>query len=163
MKLNLHKLAAGLGEKLNRRGWFLTTAESCTGGLVAGAVTDIAGSSTWFERGFVTYTNQAKHEMLGVPADTLTEFGAVSEQTVRAMAQGALRHSSAQIAVAISGVAGPDGGTSAKPVGLVWFAVAVSEPELKITVISRHFSGDRAEVRCQAVAFALQCLSDQVG
>jgi len=147
-----------IGDLLVRRTWMLTTAESCTGGGVAHAVTSIAGSSRWFERGFVTYSNLAKQQMLGVPMELLQSHGAVSEPVVRAMADGALRNSAAQVSLAISGIAGPDGGSADKPVGTVWFAWAVSGR----TLISRceHFDGDRARVREQAVLTALAGVLD---
>jgi nicotinamide-nucleotide amidase len=147
-------LCTQLGRALQAREWKLATAESCTGGWVAKSLTDIAGSSAWFERGFVTYSDVAKQEMLGVRAATLKEFGAVSEQTVREMATGALAHSGADVALAITGIAGPGGGTPDKPVGLVWFAWARRSGALRVA--SHHFSGDRAAVRRQAVAAALQ-------
>ena len=132
----------------------LVTAESCTGGWVSEAVTMVPGSSEWFERGFVTYTNTAKQEMLGVKADTVAAHGAVSEQTVLEMAAGALAHSRGQIALSVSGVAGPTGGTPAKPVGMVCFAWALrgSEP----IAVTRYFDGDREAVRRQAVIEALE-------
>lgn len=130
----------------------LATAESCTGGGVAHAVTSIPGSSRWFERGFVTYSNLAKQQMLGVAAEVLRDYGAVSEPVVRAMADGALRNSAAQVSLAISGVAGPDGGSADKPVGMVWFAWAING---RTTSRCLHFTGDRAQVREQAVQTAL--------
>ena len=141
---------------LKRQGLMLATAESCTGGWVAQVITSVAGSSEWFERGFVAYTNLAKREMLGVSTTTLSRYGAVSEQTARAMAEGALTHSHAQVALAITGIAGPSGGTPEKPVGTVCFAWAVKKRE----TISRKqvFSGDREAVRRQAVVKALQGL-----
>ncbi|MFA6015528.1 MAG: nicotinamide-nucleotide amidase [Gallionellaceae bacterium] len=148
------ELARQVGEALNTRGMLLATAESCTGGGVAQAVTEIAGSSAWFERGFVTYANLAKVEMLGVSQTTLSEHGAVSEATVREMAMGALRHSHADIAVAVSGVAGPGGGSPQKPVGTVWLAWAVRAGEVRAQLY--QFRGNRAEVREQAVRIALQ-------
>jgi nicotinamide-nucleotide amidase len=137
----------------------LATAESCTGGLVAGALTDIAGSSAVVDRGFVTYTNEAKAEMLGVPADTLARHGAVSRETAEAMAKGALAHSRADLAVAITGIAGPGGGSAAKPVGLVHFAAASRGGRLIHR--ERHY-GDigRAEVRGRSVLEALAMLSE---
>jgi len=151
---NIESLAKQVGESLLARGWFLATAESCTGGGIAAALTDIAGSSRWFERGFVTYSNESKQEMLGVSAHTLAEYGAVSEATVREMVRGALDHSRAQVALAVSGIAGPGGGAPNKPVGMVCFAwgVAGDEP------VSRtdYFQGDRASVRAQSVVAALQ-------
>ncbi len=149
-------LAAQVGELLKSRGFMLATAESCTGGGVAQAVTDIPGSSEWFECGFVTYANQAKVEMLGVQPQTLRLHGAVSEATVREMAEGALQHSHADIALAVSGVAGPGGGTPEKPVGTVWFAWALRGGATE----ARKYllSGDRAEVRAESVRIALQGL-----
>lgn len=131
----------------------LVTAESCTGGGIAHAVTRVSGSSTWFDRGFVTYSNAAKEEMLGVSPETLEEFGAVSEQTVREMAQGALEYSRAQVALSVSGVAGPTGGTPEKPVGLVWFAWATHD---EVKAACHQLSGDREAVRAKSVQVALQ-------
>jgi nicotinamide-nucleotide amidase len=134
----------------------LVTAESCTGGGVAQAITEVAGSSAWFERGFVTYSNLSKQQMLGVSEKTLNQYGAVSEATVREMVAGALNNSAAQVALAVSGIAGPDGGTPDKPVGTVWFAWGIKNGE---TFVQRHqIDGDRAEVRAQAVQIALQGL-----
>lgn len=130
----------------------LATAESCTGGLIAATCTDLAGSSRWFERGFVTYSNEAKIELLGVEAALLHRDGAVCEGVARAMVLGALAHSHAQVAVAVTGVAGPAGGSPAKPVGTVWFGFAV--PGQVITEL-RHFAGDRAAVRAATVQHAL--------
>jgi nicotinamide-nucleotide amidase len=152
----LVKLAADVGAALKQHGWMLALAESCTGGWAAQAVTAIPGSSAWFERGFVTYSNAAKVDMLGVAEQTLQQYGAVSEQTVREMAQGALARSQAQIAAAISGIAGPDGGTPDKPVGMVCFAwAAAGQPVLSST---SHFSGDRESIRKQAVETVLHGL-----
>ena len=150
----LTTLAILVGARLNARGLRLATAESCTGGWVAGAVTAIAGSSAWFDRGFVTYSNDAKMEMLGVSAATLEAFGAVSEQTAGEMAAGALAHSHAQLALSITGVAGPGGGSVEKPVGMVCFGWA-GEGGAPL-VITRNFSGDRESVRRQSVICALQ-------
>jgi nicotinamide-nucleotide amidase len=147
-------LAIEFGSALRRHGLCIATAESCTGGLIAGVITDVAGSSAWFERGFVTYSNEAKMEILGVPAATLSAHGAVSEATARAMAEGALAHSRADVAVAITGVAGPDGGSADKPVGTVCFGwVLPGGPPVTTT---RHFPGDRAAVRSAAVRAALE-------
>jgi nicotinamide-nucleotide amidase len=147
-------LAAQVGGVLRAHGLMLATAESCTGGGVAHAITDVAGSSAWFERGFVTYSNLSKQQMLGVRETTLNQHGAVSELTVREMVAGALQHSSAQVALAVSGIAGPDGGTADKPVGLVWFAWGIKHGN---THAQRHqLGGNRAEVRAQAVHVALQ-------
>ena len=149
----LDALARRVGEALAARGWRLASAESCTGGWIAEAVTAISGSSAWFDRGFVTYSNEAKMEMLGVSAQTLAEQGAVSETTVREMAEGALARSLADVAVAVSGVAGPTGGTAAKPVGMVCIAWAArAAPTRGLTI---HFAGDRAAVRRQTVVRAL--------
>ena len=139
---------------LRDRGWRLATAESCTGGWVAKCVTDVAGSSTWFDRGFVTYSNAAKREMLGVREGTLERHGAVSEQTVSEMAAGALGRSVADVALSVSGIAGPDGGTSDKPVGTVWFAWKAREAA--VVTERRYFDGDRDAVRRQAVMVALE-------
>jgi nicotinamide-nucleotide amidase len=149
----LYALAGQVGRELKARGLMLATAESCTGGWVSEAVTMIPGSSDWFERGFVTYTYISKREMLGVSPDTLGRHGAVSEQTVREMAAGALARSHAQVAVAVSGTAGPSGGTAEKPVGTVCFAwlAPAGEPVSE----TRHFLGDRESVRRQSVIHAL--------
>ena len=150
----LTTLAALVGARLRDQGMLLATAESCTGGWVAQAVTTIAGSSDWFERGFVTYSDAAKQEMLGVSARTLAAHGAVSEETAREMAIGALAHSRAQVALAITGIAGPGGGSPEKPLGMVCFAWAT-----KIGAVSaetRQFKGDRESVRRQSVIAALQ-------
>jgi nicotinamide-nucleotide amidase len=150
--------AQAVGQALLARGWMLSTAESCTGGAIAAAITDIAGSSQWFDRGFVTYSNQAKQEMLGVSADTLATFGAVSEATVREMVSGALAHSGAQVAVAVSGIAGPGGGTTDKPVGTVCLAWGLAGRDMR--VCTEHFPGERAAVRARTVQRALQGLLD---
>lgn len=133
-----------LSHVLLQKQWMLASAESCTGGMVAAACTDVAGSSAWFERGFVTYSNAAKTQQLGVDAALIKQHGAVSESVARAMAQGALLHSKAQVALAITGVAGPGGGTIDKPVGTVWLAWATPEG---IHSEVHHFEGDRAAVR----------------
>ncbi len=151
-------LAAQVGALLKSHGMMLATAESCTGGGVAQAITEVAGSSAWFERGFVTYSNLSKQQMLGVREATLRQHGAVSEMTVREMVSGALQHSAAQVALSVSGIAGPDGGTADKPVGTVWFAWGVKNGE---TSAQRYqLSGNRAEVREQAVRIALQGVID---
>ena len=145
-------LVEQLAAALKARGLMMATAESCTGGLIAGACTELSGSSDWFERGFVTYSNAAKHGMLGVPALLIEQHGAVSEPVARAMASGALAHSPAQLAVAVTGVAGPTGGSAEKPVGTVWFGWATPEG-----VFTEHqrFDGDRAAVRQATVRHAL--------
>jgi nicotinamide-nucleotide amidase len=153
-------LAAELGRSLARRGLRAVTAESCTGGLVAGAITDVAGSSGWFERGFVTYSDDAKRALLDVRAETLAAHGAVSEAVAAEMAAGALARSPADIAVAVTGIAGPDGGTPAKPVGTVCFAWA--RRGRAIVTATRHFPGDRAAVRAATVRAALQGLLDRL-
>ncbi len=147
-------LAAEVGAALQQRGWMLALAESCTGGGAAQAVTEVAGSSGWFDRGFVTYSNEAKMEMLGVSAGALKQYGAVSEEVAREMAAGALRHSQAQMAASSTGIAGPGGGSAEKPVGMVCFAWATTDGVL----VSRtcHFVGDREAVRRQSVATLLQ-------
>jgi len=150
----LVELAEQLGEALKAQGLMLATAESCTGGWVAQAVTAVAGSSHWFERGFVTYTYISKREMLGVSQDTLGAHGAVSEPVVREMVAGALANSHAQVAVAVSGTAGPGGGTPDKPVGTVCFAWGVKNGEPKSA--TRHFRGNREAVRREAVKNALE-------
>ncbi len=153
---SMNRLAAQVGEMLKSRGYMLATAESCTGGGVAQAVTEISGSSEWFERGFVTYANAAKVEMLGVSSDTLRAHGAVSEATVREMAEGALRHSHAHISLAVSGIAGPGGGTPEKPVGTVWFAWSLRDGATHARL--HRLTGSRAEIRAQSVRIALQGL-----
>ena len=150
----LEALAAKVGALLCINGQKLATAESCTGGWVAQCLTSIAGSSDWFERGFVTYSNEAKSEMLGVEADTLLAHGAVSEATAAAMAAGALRHSHADWALAVTGIAGPGGGSKDKPVGMVCFGWAAFDG--RVDTQTRHFAGDREQVRAQSVAHALQ-------
>ncbi len=156
MDKELEGLSVRVGEALLARKSMLACAESCTGGWVSEVVTATAGSSQWFERGFVTYSNAAKQEMLGVKADTLRQDGAVSEAVVREMAAGALRRSHAQAALAISGVAGPAGGSPGKPVGTVCFAWVLQGGEP--TAETLHFSGDRKAVRRQSVVYALQGL-----
>jgi len=152
-------LAVRLGCTLQDRRWTVATAESCTGGLIAGAITGVAGSSGWFERGFVTYSNEAKVEMLGVRRETLAAHGAVSEATVREMAAGAVERSRADIAVAVTGVAGPSGGTPDKPVGLVCFAWARRGGAVEAR--TERFGGDRAAVRAATVEAALQGLIER--
>lgn len=155
----IYRLAVELGRVSQTRGTMLAAAESCTGGLVAAAITAVPGSSAWFERGFVTYSNEAKHEQLGVPMAVIGAFGAVSTETARAMAQGALRASRAQWTVAVTGVAGPSGGSDDKPVGTVCFAWA---SEAGVDAARRQLDGDRAEVRRQSVVVALTGLIDRL-
>jgi len=156
--LELYELAQQVGRDLLNEDKYLCSAESCTGGWLGKVLTDIPGSSRWYERGFITYTNQAKHDLLGVDNDVLEEQGAVSDAVASAMARGALVNSLADIAIAITGIAGPGGGTEIKPVGLVWFGWAwknKSKSELTIKTESIVFSGDREKVRRQAVGHAL--------
>ena len=157
----LYELAEKAGRALEGRGWMLATAESCTGGWVAEAITAVAGSSGWFDRGFVTYSNAAKREMLGVLAETLERHGAVSEEVVIEMAEGALKASDARVAIAVSGVAGPSGGTPQKPVGTVCFAWSVKD--IGTQAETQHFPGDREAVRRQSVVHALSVLLEMIG
>ena len=160
MRLNEDEmtLAAILGRHLVDKGWMFACAESCTGGLLAAVMTEVPGSSQWFERGFVTYSNDAKVEQLGVSDDTLERFGAVSEETAMEMASGVLQAAHlAQLAVSTTGIAGPDGGTPGKPVGMVCFGFAQRAPEGVTTrAITKIFEGDRAAIRRAAVDFAMR-------
>nr|WP_297347983.1 nicotinamide-nucleotide amidohydrolase family protein [uncultured Glaciecola sp.] len=177
---SVRELARKLGDELLVKDKTVTSVESCTGGGVAFAITDVAGSSQWFDKSWVTYSNQAKHEEVGVNLATIAEFGAVSSQVVREMAEGGLNKSGADLCVSISGIAGPGGGTVSKPVGLVWFAIALKSNEVKPEQVntlgtlpsngsakkysnhihtrcfSRCFSGDRQQVREQAINLALK-------
>lgn len=155
-------VARRLGAALVAQGGTVATAESCTGGLIAAALTELPGSSQWFERGFVTYSNDAKEELIGVPRAVLERHGAVSEPVARAMAEGALARSHARLALAVTGVAGPGGGSAAKPVGTVCFAWALggvvgegSAGSPRTVVETRHFEGDRSAVRAQTALYAL--------
>lgn len=160
MHEELVEAARAAGVWLRARGLKLATAESCTGGLIAAAVTEIAGSSEWFERGFVTYSNEAKEELLGVSATTLATHGAVSEATVREMVIGALQHGRADVAIAVSGIAGPGGGSASKPVGTVCLAWAKRENTLNdVVAVTEHFAGDRAAIRHATALLALQELT----
>lgn len=155
----LKRLAARVGLRLLKEHRRVTTAESCTGGWIAKALTDIAGSSQWFVEGFVTYSNESKMQRLSVPRGVLEKKGAVSEATVRAMAAGALRCTQAQIAVAVTGIAGPDGGVPGKPVGTVWLGWATRRGgAIRVGTQLRHFRGDRDSVRRKTVRVALQGL-----
>ena len=149
-----------LGEALRRRGWFMATAESCTGGLIAAACTSVAGSSDWFERGFVSYSNAAKTELLGVDAALIAAHGAVSEAVVRAMALGALSRAGVDLAVAVTGIAGPGGGSADKPVGTVWLGLARRGPpgDALVQAERLQLGGDRSAVREQTLRIALQRL-----
>ena len=152
----LHAQVEALAATLRARGWMLATAESCTGGLISAACTSLAGSSDWFERGFVTYSNAAKSELLGVPAMLIDAHGAVSEAVARAMAEGAFSRSKAQVSVAVTGVAGPGGGSATKPVGTVWLAVSTSSGSTVAELL--QLAGDRAAVRRQTLVCALDAV-----
>lgn len=156
MSEHLDPLAQRLGEKLLGLGLSISVAESCTGGWIAKVITDIPGSSAWFDRGFVTYSNAAKSQMIGVSAQALDAHGAVSEPVVREMVAGVLAHSHAEVAVAVTGIAGPGGGSPDKPVGTVWFAWAL--PGRPLHVRRFQFAGNRDEVRHQSVRVALEHL-----
>lgn len=153
--MNTTTLVQHLASMLLQRGWKMVTAESCTGGLISARCTDLAGSSSWFERGFVSYSNEAKSELLGVPPLLIQQHGAVSEPVARAMAHGAVRHAHAQVSVAVTGIAGPAGGSVGKPVGTVWFGWNVDG---KVTSERCVFAGDRASVRDATVQHALHGL-----
>ena len=163
---NTSHLVEQLADALLHHGWMLTTAESCTGGMIAARCTDLSGSSQWLERGFVSYSNEAKHEMLGVDAALIAQHGAVSAEVAQAMALGALRHSKAQVSLAVTGVAGPTGGSQDKPVGTVWFAWALPSdtgPTLGaetawVKTECVQFKGDRAAVREATLQHALATL-----
>ncbi len=154
--MNVPDLVTALADALLRRGWMLATAESCTGGLIAAACTDRAGSSDWFDRGFVSYSNEAKADMLGVDPALIAGNGAVSQVVARAMAHGAVRHSRARVSVAVTGIAGPTGGSADKPVGTVWFGFMVDG---MLTSEDQRFEGDRAAVRAATVRHALARLT----
>jgi len=156
IKNSIEQLSQTLGESLIKHQIKLTSAESCTGGGLAFVITEIPGSSAWFERGFVTYSNQAKIDLLGVPAEIIEQYGAVSEETASAMAIGALKFSQAEISIAITGIAGPTGGTRDKPVGTVWFGW--SHKILGTDTVVKYFSGSRKKIRKQAIQFALENL-----
>lgn len=149
-------IASRVGTLLQQKKYYLATAESCTGGWLSMALTSIAGSSNWFDRGLITYSNLAKQEMLAVPENVLRNYGAVSEQSAKKMLQGALQNSHADVSIAITGIAGPGGGDAEKPVGTVWFAWGCKN--FAIQTSCQHFSGDRQAVREQCVQFALENL-----
>lgn len=154
---DLRQLAEEVGRSARAAGWRIVTVESCTAGWIAKALTDIPGSSQWVDSGYVTYSNTAKMRDVGVAARTLAEHGAVSEATVREMANGALRATGVEMAIAVSGIAGPDGGTAEKPVGTVWFGIATPEAQGAAAVCERrHFTGDRDQVRRESVEYALR-------
>lgn len=156
----LHILSKRVGIKLKQQSHMLVTAESCTGGGIATTITEASGSSAWFDRAFVTYSNEAKMEMLDVQPETLEEFGAVSEETVKEMVLGALQYSRGSYAIAVSGIAGPTGGTEEKPVGTVCFGWANAQGTLEVE--TQYFSGNREEVRLQACWHALEHLEDML-
>ncbi|UCD67103.1 MAG: CinA family protein [Betaproteobacteria bacterium] len=160
MDKEIYDLSERLGMALKSRGMLLATAESCTGGWMSQAVTMVPGSSNWFDCGFVTYTNRSKREVLGVRSTTLEVDGAVSEMVVREMAAGALQRSAAHCSVAVSGIAGPDGGSPSKPVGTVWLAIADRQSNTQAWCL--HLQGDRNQVRRQTVLAALRALLDRV-
>ncbi|WP_339722890.1 nicotinamide-nucleotide amidohydrolase family protein [uncultured Paraglaciecola sp.] len=152
MTADITQLAQLLGNKLAAKGWQISCAESCTGGGVGYAITSISGSSAWFKKGFITYSNDAKQQMLGVSEHTLNQYGAVSAQTVEEMAVGAATYAKAEVAVAISGIAGPDGGTPEKPVGTVWFGFFIDGQSSSQKLL---IDGNRETVRIKAIEFAL--------
>jgi nicotinamide-nucleotide amidase len=165
MKNNIdpqYEITRVLAHLLVKHGWKIALAESCTGGLVSASLTDLAGSSDWFERGYITYSNEAKTECLDVPAEVIDSFGAVSEQVAKAMAEGARLNAGVNVAIAITGIAGPTGGSPEKPVGTVCFGWAINRSmngdEVNTTTITKHFSGDRQAVREQARDYALSKL-----
>ncbi|MFP5441504.1 MAG: nicotinamide-nucleotide amidase [Gammaproteobacteria bacterium] len=160
LQADIDRLAVEVGTLLKKTGIKLVTAESCTGGWVAQAVTSVAGSSAWFDRGYVTYSNESKIEMLGVAAASLAQHGAVSEAVVKEMALGAVKNSRGHLSVAISGVAGPDGGTPEKPVGTVWFAWGQKRGYAEAAM--HRLTGDRAAIRARAVAIALDGLRQRL-
>jgi len=153
----LNRLAKACGEKLRETGKRLVIAESCTGGGLAYALTRVSGASHWFDRGYVTYSNRSKMDCLGVSQRTLEQFGAVSEETIREMAMGAITLSGAHFSVAITGIAGPEGGTPEKPVGLVWFGFAQG---YSVSTQFQHFEGDRDAIRQAAIRYALENLQN---
>lgn len=161
--VELHSICQELGQRAMQKGVSFVTAESCTAGGISYFITEIAGSSRWFDRGFVTYTNQAKHEMLGVKTLTLTKYGAVSEETVREMALGALKNSHAHIAVAVSGIAGPGGAVPGKPLGTVCFGFAHLSDHGPVAVTdTQYFTGDRHAVRLCTIRHAVQGLIEEL-
>ena len=166
--MNVDELQApvqAIGDALRVRGWRMASAESCTGGLIAAACTSVAGSSDWFERGFVSYSNQAKTELLGVPPALIEAHGAVSEEVARAMAEGALQRAPVRVAVAVTGIAGPGGGTPQKPVGTVWLAWGVSDSAgvTQLQAERLQLQGDRSAVRRQTVQQALRHIAEMLG
>ena len=158
--MNILKTVEELASLLNSQGWKVALAESCTGGLVSATLTELAGSSNWFDRGYITYSNQAKTECLGVPSELIESHGAVSEPVAKAMAEGAQRHARVTAAISITGIAGPSGGSIEKPVGTVCFGWAIQyQDTVRTTCKTKLFTGDRQAVRQQATLFALVELS----
>jgi nicotinamide-nucleotide amidase len=163
MNSSITSLTQQLAQTLLAKGFKIALAESCTGGLLAAQLTSLAGSSDWFERGFVTYSNQAKEESIGVPKELIERYGAVSEEVAKAMAEGALNHSLAQVSVAITGIAGPGGGTANKPVGMVCFALGMQvDDQIQTRSQTKQFSGDRQSIREQACVYAIESLLEQL-
>lgn len=163
MNSSITPLIQQLAQTMLAKGFKIALAESCTGGLLAAYLTSLAGSSDWFERGFVTYSNQAKEESIGVPKELIERYGAVSEEVANAMAEGALNHSLAQVSVAITGIAGPGGGSANKPVGMVCFAWGVQvDDQIQTRAQTKHFSGDRQSIREQACVYAIELLLAQL-
>ena len=164
----IDSLSAKLGQKLSKLGWTITTAESCTGGGISSAITEVAGSSAYFQRAFITYSNEAKAEMLAIPLDSINSNGAVSKYTVEAMAQGAIKAANANVAIAVSGVAGPTGGSDDKPVGTVWMSIVIQyslDNKIKSTVYSQCFifDGDRKEIRLKTIKSSLNKVLEMIG
>ena len=157
--MNAIQLCKQLAQSLGDRNWMMATAESCTGGMIAARCTDLAGSSAWFERGFVTYSNAAKSELLGIDTDLISQHGAVSEAVALAMAMGAVQRSHAHVSLAVTGVAGPTGGSNEKPVGTVWFAWCIGN---RLSSERLIFSGDRAAIREATTVHALQGLLERL-
>ncbi len=163
MNSSITSLTQQLAQTLLAKGFKIALAESCTGGLLAAQLTSLAGSSDWFERGFITYSNQAKEESIGVPKELIEGYGAVSEEVARAMAEGVLNHSLAQISAAITGIAGPGGGSANKPVGMVCFAWGMQvDDQIQTRSQTKQFSGDRQSIREQACVYAIESLLEQL-
>ncbi len=156
MEIDYYELSQKLGQVLKQKGLKLVSAESCTGGGIAELITAVPGSSEWFDRGFVTYSNEAKIEMLGVKPETIEQHGAVSQATAQEMAEGALKHSRAQVSIAVTGIAGPGGGSNEKPVGSVWFGWSIMNNNTQTAL--KHFEGNRQAVRRYSINFALNQL-----
>jgi nicotinamide-nucleotide amidase len=163
MNSSITSLTQQLAQTLLAKGFKIALAESCTGGLLAAHLTSLAGSSDWFERGFITYSNQAKEESIGVPKEAIERYGAVSEEVAKAMAEGVLNHSLAQISAAITGIAGPGGGSANKPVGMVCFAWGIQvDDQIQTRSQTKQFSGDRQSIREQACVYAIESLLEQL-